>query len=312
MAPHYAWTPTGYVFIPGYWDYSIPRRGVIYSPIVVNSAVVPASYVYTPNYAVADVLVLDAMFVNPYYAHYYFGDYYGPAYANRGYVTTVVYSRTYYEPVVVYQRWYYRDNPRWFDLQVNVVLNRNAGRAPLPPRTLIEQQQIINNRTVVNNYFTSINYKGPVLAPAKTLMAAHGIPTKRLDAATRTHIVNASRAVQVAAATERRKTESAGMQARPRQASMAVPPVPVAKHVGPTGVMHAGPATTQTNHTANPAHGTASGTPHGTVPHGTVPHGAVPLQPAHPGTLTQPTKKGNPPRFSPVPKRGEEKRKKDR
>ena len=244
---HYRWTPTGYVFITGYWDYALPRRGVIYAPVVVSADVVPATYVYTPAYAVADTLVLDAMFVRPAYGCYYFGDYYGPAYADRGFVTTVVYSRTYYEPIVVYQRWEYRENPRWFEVQINLVFDRNAGRAPVPPRTLVQQNTIIQNNTTVNNYFvnnnsttvnnTTVNNNTTVqkplaLQPAKTYMTSKNIPTTKLDTATRTQIKQTSQAVQVAAATERKKTELApiapGAAGKPRTASLSVPTTPVA------------------------------------------------------------------------------------
>jgi len=244
---HYRWTPTGYVFIAGYWDYALPRRGVIYAPVVVSADVVPATYVYTPAYAVSDTLVLDAMFVRPAYGCYYFGDYYGPAYADRGFVTTVVYSRTYYEPIVVYQRWEYRENPRWFEVQINLVFDRNAGRAPVPPRTLVQQNTIIQNNTTVNNYFvnnssttvnnTTVNntttvQKPLALQPAKTFMASKNIPTTKLDTATRTQIKQTSQAVQVAAATERKKTELApiapGAAGKPRTASLSVPTTPVA------------------------------------------------------------------------------------
>jgi hypothetical protein len=282
---HYQWTPTGYVFVPGYWDYTIARRGVVYAPVVIDTAVVPATYVYSPAYAVHDVLIVDAMFVQPGYAHYYFGDYYGPVYANRGYVTTVVYSRSYYEPVVVYQRYEYRDNPRWFDVQINLVFDRNAGRAPLPPRTLVEQQTVINNMTVnhttvVNNYFTQINnnykmnvQKTGLLAPSRTMMAARGIPATRLDAATRVQVKQTSQAVAHAAATERRKTELApvapGTQGKPRTAAYSVPHTPVAPKgqvssgTGhPNGAPALGAHTQQTTHTQQGTVNSATGQTH--------------------------------------------------
>ena len=28
---HYVWTPRGYVFVDGYYDYSVPRRGVVFA-----------------------------------------------------------------------------------------------------------------------------------------------------------------------------------------------------------------------------------------------------------------------------------------
>ena len=30
---HYVWTPSGYVFVDGYYDYSVPRRGVVFAPV---------------------------------------------------------------------------------------------------------------------------------------------------------------------------------------------------------------------------------------------------------------------------------------
>src|SRR5438128_292462 len=83
-----------------------------------------------------------------------------------------------------------------------------------PPRTLVQQQTIINNTTivqnnnVVNNNIVNNNTvvnKTTVLAPAKTVMAARGIPSAPLDTATRTQVKQASQAVQVAAATQRAK-----------------------------------------------------------------------------------------------------------
>src|SRR5262249_23192800 len=68
----YRWPPGGYVFIPGYWDVAVARRGVLYAPVVVNRGVVGVSFVYTPAYAVPDTLVLDTLFVRPACCHYYF------------------------------------------------------------------------------------------------------------------------------------------------------------------------------------------------------------------------------------------------
>src|SRR5437763_31716 len=31
---HYLWTPGGYVFVDGYWDYPLEDRGLIFAPVV--------------------------------------------------------------------------------------------------------------------------------------------------------------------------------------------------------------------------------------------------------------------------------------
>jgi len=130
VASHYQWTPGGYVFIPGYWDYAIAQRGLLYAPVFVDPVIVGPRFVYTPRYAVTDSLVMDSFFVRPAYGHYYFGDYYGPSYVQIGFVPGVVYSRSYYEPFVVYRQWEYRATPRWLEVQVAIHNDRAMGRAP--------------------------------------------------------------------------------------------------------------------------------------------------------------------------------------
>src|SRR4051812_15419016 len=48
---HYRWTPVGYVFIDGYWDYPLARRGVLFTPVYFSRTVlVQPGFVYTPAY----------------------------------------------------------------------------------------------------------------------------------------------------------------------------------------------------------------------------------------------------------------------
>ncbi|MBI3407018.1 MAG: YXWGXW repeat-containing protein [Planctomycetes bacterium] len=241
---HYRWTPSGYIFVGGYWDYSLSRRGVLYAPVVVDTVVVGPRFVYTPYYAVTDTIVLDAFFIRPAYHHYYFGDYYGPRYSSIGFESTIVYSRRGYDSLVVYQRWEYRDNPRWYDTQINLVIARDSGRAPVPPRTLVQQNTVINNVTNVTNV-TNVNNtnvtnvsnnvtnnvsKTQVLAPAKSVVAARGGKTVTLAQADRVQAKQATQAVQHAALSERIKTETVAPgtppPTKPRTAAINVPTQP--------------------------------------------------------------------------------------
>lgn len=216
---HYRWTPYGYVLISGYWDYTVSRRGVLYAPVTVDVALVGPRYVYTPYYAVRDTIVLDTLFVRPSYGAYYFGDYYGPRYVTIGFEPCVVYSRRHYEPIIVYERWQYRDNPRWHDTQVTLVIERNAGRAPVPPRTLVQQTTIIQNTTNITNVTN-------VIAPTKTVVLAQGNKVVPLDTTTRNQVAQASQANQQALAADRRKLEAtssaSGTLTKPRTAPLNV------------------------------------------------------------------------------------------
>jgi hypothetical protein len=224
VASHYRWTPYGYVFVPGYWDYGVSRRGVLYAPITVDVAVVGPRYVYTPYYAVRDTIVLDTLFVRPAFGAYYFGDYYGPRYVAIGFEPCVVYSRRHYEPIIVYERWHYRDNPRWHENQLTLVIERNAGRAPVPPRTLVQQTTIIQNTTKVTNITNVTN----VIAPTKTVVVAQGGKVVPIDKTTRAQVAQTSQATQQALAADRKKMESApatpGALTKPRTAALNVTP----------------------------------------------------------------------------------------
>ncbi len=209
---HYRWTPYGYVYVAGYWDLAVSRRGVLYAPIVVDVAIVGPGYRHTPYYAVRDTLVLDTLFVRPAFGAYYFGDYYGPRYVTIGFEPGVVYGRRYYDPLIVHERWVYRDNPRWQEAQITLVVERNAGRAPLPPRRF------------------EVGRANPVLAPTRMVLAAHGLKSAPISAVARAQIREAAVAHHEAMAAERRKAESgpAGAPRTPRASEMSVRPTPSA------------------------------------------------------------------------------------
>lgn len=174
IADHYRWTPTGCLFVEGYWDLALPRRGILYAPVIIRPTVISAGFVYTPTYAVNDTVIVSAMFVRPSVTHYYFGDYYGATYTDLGFESCVVYSRRRYEPVIVYES-YYRRDPNWLNIQINLYNDRCAGRAPVPPRTLVQQntfvQNNITNVTQINN-ITMIAPPAQVAARKETKLVA--------------------------------------------------------------------------------------------------------------------------------------------
>ncbi len=148
---HYSWTPGGYVYVAGYWDLTVKRRGMLYAPVVFRPGIVTVSYSYTPAYAVPDTLVVDTLFVRPAYSHYYFGDYYGPAYRDMGFESAYVYSNAHYDSIIVYERYEHRSDPAWFSVQINLYNDRFAGRARVPPRTIVRNTTVVNNVTNVTN-----------------------------------------------------------------------------------------------------------------------------------------------------------------
>ncbi len=136
---HYQWTPRGYVFIDGYWDYDVPRRGVVFAPVrFEHSYYDRPNYIFTPLVVISLNVFVNHLFVRPSYGHYYFGDYYEPRYRNEGFFASYSYrtGRNSYDPLFAQSRWEHRDDRDW---ERNRSENFDYYRDNLdarPPRTL--------------------------------------------------------------------------------------------------------------------------------------------------------------------------------
>ena len=150
---HYRWTPVGYVFTESYWDYPLANRGLLFTPVYFGNRTFAAGYMYTPNYVVAEPVLMGAMFVRRGYGGYYFGDYYGAPYAQayvpwcapglRGAVTIVPARGWRSDPLWSYYSVAYRGSPQWNTNVTALYVGRYQGTIALPPRTLVLQNQVI-------------------------------------------------------------------------------------------------------------------------------------------------------------------------
>jgi hypothetical protein len=296
VASHYQWTPGGCVYVPGYWDIALERRGVLFAPVVVDAQVVPVGFVYTPAYVVHGTVVVDSLFVRPAYGHYYFGDYYGPAYRQLGFESYVVYGRRHYDSIYVYSRWENRHDPRWETTQIDITLARHSGRAPLPPRTLVQQntiiQQNITNVNVVKNttnvYQNTAIQKSPMVVPVSQMSAVTKANTVPLAPAARQEARQQAQATQqvVAQRVQTEKPAPAGAPVQPRVATLKVPPAaPVQAAATPV----------RTGQSSSPARTTIAGQPSTSGSPATA-------SPVHTGSA--PAKPSNPvsPALPPAPK----------
>lgn len=101
---HYHWTPNGYVYCEGYWDYDIDQRGIVYAPYRYRGRRIAN---YTPRTALDVSHLLLHLFVDNRTGGYYFGDYYGrsafrPWYSYHN-------SRRGYDPIFAYNAWRHGD-----------------------------------------------------------------------------------------------------------------------------------------------------------------------------------------------------------
>lgn len=148
---HYVWTPAGYVFVDGYWDFDLSQRGLLFAPVYVPPVYwTRPNWVYRPSYVVQTDFLLGALFVRPGHYHYYFGDYFEPAYRRSGFVAWVDFhrDRSAFDPLFSYYRWQHRQDRRWEHDLRGLYTARYNGVAPRPPRTLVQQNTLIQNITV--------------------------------------------------------------------------------------------------------------------------------------------------------------------
>jgi len=146
---HYVWSPRGYVFVNGYYDYPVDQRGVLFAPVYFTSRdYAREDFTYSPSVAISTAALARHLFVRPNYGHYYFGDYYDSRYATRGLTSWSNYhiGRTGYDPFYTRQRWNNRGNVGWAQtVQTNYqTLQNDATRRPA--RTWTEQQTRMNQR----------------------------------------------------------------------------------------------------------------------------------------------------------------------
>jgi WXXGXW repeat (2 copies) len=142
---HYVWTPRGHVYVDGFWDYSVQRRGVLYAPVHFQAGYYSRpGYQYSPVVAIGLGALVDHLFLRPTYHHYYFGDYYDRRYGDNGYYSPQVYqSRRFgYDPVYSYQRWSHREDNDWERRHLASYDYRRDHESARPPRTWNDQRRL--------------------------------------------------------------------------------------------------------------------------------------------------------------------------
>ncbi len=142
---HYVWAPRGYVFVDGYWDYSIGRRGVLFAPVRFHRNVYSRpGFRYSPVTMINPSVFASHLFLRPRYQHYYFGDYYAADYQTLGFHASFSYhsSRYGYDPIYAHQRWQHRQDPRWEHHRATEFQNRPDHEDRRPPHTWAAQRAL--------------------------------------------------------------------------------------------------------------------------------------------------------------------------
>jgi hypothetical protein len=138
---HYAWTPDGCVFVDGYWDYPLHRRGLLFAPVCFEHSFRGP---WTPEYVVSASFLPGALFVQPSQHHYYFGDYFGSTYRRAGFTPWVDFrlGHSTVDPLFAYYR--LSGGRAWEQNVTNLYAARADGRLAAPPRTLVQQTRTVH------------------------------------------------------------------------------------------------------------------------------------------------------------------------
>ncbi|MGK0188800.1 MAG: hypothetical protein ACI9R3_004614 [Verrucomicrobiales bacterium] len=142
---HYVWTPRGHVFVDGYWDYPVLRRGVLFAPVHFDPAVYrQRDYRYSPAIAINPSVFSEHLFLRPRYQHCYFGDYYDQRYERAGYFAPYSFHSRHrgYDPIYAQRRWYNRKDKEWNKHMEESYRFRRDHESERPPRTWMAQRSI--------------------------------------------------------------------------------------------------------------------------------------------------------------------------
>ena len=159
---HYIWTPRGTVFVDGYWDYRMPRRGQLFAPVYIrNHRHRHVHYRYSPSYVINLGSIGMHLFVRPSYHHYYFGDYYGTTYSSRNFYASFRFHGSGFgcDPFLTYYQWHFARQGVNYRHRLHQSHSYFAHHQhQRPARTLKSQTNIIVNQQ--NNTNININVLG--------------------------------------------------------------------------------------------------------------------------------------------------------
>jgi hypothetical protein len=337
---HYVWTPGGCLFVEGYWDHPLEARGLLFAPVrLANRLLTAANWAFTPQFVVQPDFLMGALFVQPRLGHYYFGDFFEDRYRRGGFVPWMDYriGRAAYDPNFNYYRLAFANYGGWERGLRGLYQARYRGDIPRPPRTLVQQNELIqnfvSNRTtneVINRNINITNMQNALaLAPltqlhntrvtnlanlaqprsrGAELPAFSGHVLKLRDVPREQRLQEQKAASQLhAVAQQRRKTEAGILSEgppvrvtdRPRQGKITLPARPGETHATPR------PAeTTRTPQPVRPSERPATPPPPKTpkAPVTVPQHRPVPPTPAPPRHEERPIPKHEAPRAPAPPK----------
>ncbi len=150
---HYVWTPSGYIYVDGYYDYSVSRRGIVFAPVYFSGGLrSQRGFSYSPSFVINPGVFVSSLFLRPGYGHYYFGDYYGSNYANAGFSPWFSFQSSHrgYDPIYTNQRWQHRRDRAWEQRAEANFRNLRDHENTRPPRNWAAQRELARRGNTSN------------------------------------------------------------------------------------------------------------------------------------------------------------------
>lgn len=180
----YSWTPAGYVFVSGYWDYLLPERGTLFAPVrLANALVARTSFVFTPGHVVTMDALVTALFIRHGYGNYFFGDYFDARYAAAGYrdfgnlnsgsgfaATNRNISTVRVDPLWSAVQFQHRADATWLQNMTKLYQGRLRGEQPRPPQTFAQQMKQSDHARQIQTNDSRTPRANPFLVTAVNLV----------------------------------------------------------------------------------------------------------------------------------------------
>jgi hypothetical protein len=185
-AAHYVWTPRGFVFVNGYWDYPLEDRGLLFAPVCFDRPLwTTPGWCFRPSCVVNIGCLFDCCWVCPSRCCYCFGNFYDPCFARLGFVPWFTFGARHHDPLFCHYAWTHRGNTGWVaGLNATFTL-RSRGEVTRPPATLAAQSAslaangIANTRTTAPALVTPLAQVTTVGTAKLTTLDAAQLSTQR-------------------------------------------------------------------------------------------------------------------------------------
>ena len=238
MPAHYVWTPSGYLFVGGYWDMPVANRGLMFAPVYYPQPVyAQPNFMFTPSITIAGPAVTANLFVSAGTNQYLFGNFYAQNFLSVGITPWFSFSigggrPAFFDPLFSYYAVVnIRQNPGWIAQVRRDYILRRDNIAMRPAATYFEEMRRIERGERVEH---AMAVRLDRLAAERGMRLEHVSEAERQLVRQKVAQLHQMREQRVAQEREgARERAAAGAAARPRPMNLAHSPIaahPAASH----------------------------------------------------------------------------------